>query len=391
MKTGIALLAIFGLTGAARGNDAAHVDNAALADRLVKQAANIHAGELVLVSGSARDLELLEDILTSLRKVGANGIISLSSDRLTRMRYDEVPARFDANASAFDVKLSEFINASIVVAINEDPEVEAKVPPERLAAVSKSSEPVTALFRKRNIRIVELGNGLYPSAKQAAAVGVSLADMTKLFWDGVAVDPAKLQATGEAVKKRLATGKLVEISSANGTKLKLRVEARPVSVSDGVISDEDIKAGGAAVQAWLPAGEVFVAPVAGSAEGRVVIDHQMFMGKEIHGLQLTFKAGKLVSMTAKDGLAPLDALYKASGVGKDAFAFVDLGINPGVQLPAQGKLQSFIPAGMVTVGIGNNVWAGGENNVDFSVISFLPGCTLKVDGQTLVDKGTLKP
>ncbi len=391
MKTGIALLAIFGLAGAARANDAAHVDNAALADRLVKQAANIHAGELVLVSGSARDLELLEDILTSLRKVGANGIISLSSDRLTRMRYEEVPARFDANASAFDVKLSEFINASIVVAINEDPEVEAKVPPERLAAVSKSSEPVTALFRKRNIRIVELGNGLYPSAKQAAAVGVSLADMTKLFWDGVAVDPAKLQATGEAVKKRLAAGRLVEISSANGTKLKLRVEARPVSVSDGVISDEDIKAGGAAVQAWLPAGEVFVAPVAGSAEGRVVIDHQMFMGKEIHGLQLTFKAGKLVSMTAKDGLAPLDALYKASGAGKDAFAFVDLGINPGVQLPAQGKLQSFIPAGMVTVGIGNNVWAGGENNVDFSVISFLPGCTLKVDGQTLVDKGTLKP
>jgi hypothetical protein len=49
-----------------------------------------------------------------------------------------------------------------------------------------------------------------------------------------------------------------------------------------------------------------------------------------------------------------------------------------------------MPAGMVTIGIGNNVWAGGENKNPYSLASFLPGSTLKVDGNVLVDNGMLK-
>ena len=40
----------------------ANVDMQELADRIVNQCANIQEGEIVLVEGSARDLELLEDI-----------------------------------------------------------------------------------------------------------------------------------------------------------------------------------------------------------------------------------------------------------------------------------------------------------------------------------------
>jgi hypothetical protein len=49
-----------------------------------------------------------------------------------------------------------------------------------------------------------------------------------------------------------------------------------------------------------------------------------------------------------------------------------------------------MPAGMVTVGIGNNVWAGGDNNNAFGFPFFLPGSTVKVDGNVLVENGVFK-
>ena len=114
-------------------------------------------------------------------------------------------------------------------------------------------------------------------------------------------------------------------------------------------------------------------------------------GREILGLTLTFKAGKLTSMTAKSGLEPLQALYDASGPGKELFGFIDIGINPNVRLLPDSRLVAFMPAGMVTVGVGGNTWAGGENEAPFALNGFLPGSTFKVDGQVLVEGGALKP
>ncbi len=95
-------------------------------------------------------------------------------------------------------------------------------------------------------------------------------------------------------------------------------------------------------------------------------------------------------MTAKSGLEPLKAYYDAAGAGKDDFSVIDIGINPNVKLKPGSKFANWVPAGMLTVAIGNNAWAGGENKSLFSYQFFLPGCTVDVDGKTLVDKGNLK-
>lgn len=247
-----------------------------------------------------------------------------------------------------------------------------------------------ALSLARNVRQVNLGNNLYPTAGLAKLFSVSEEELATIFWDGVNVEYSKLQQAGEAIKAVLTNGNEVHITNPNGTDLKVRIEGRPVFVSDGVISEDDMRKGGAACQVWLPAGEVFLTPVPGTAEGKIVVDRQFFQGKEIEGLTLTFKAGKLTSMTAKSGLEPAKALYDASGSGKDLFAFVDVGMNPNVHLVPGSRMVAWMPAGMITVGIGGNLWAGGENDVAYSMVNYLPGSTLKVDGKVLVENGALK-
>lgn len=391
IRAALGVLVVAGLVGAAQASWAqgSAADREALAQKLVKGAA-IREGDLVQIAGGVRNAELLEDLAVEVRKAGAHPYVSLVTDRLIRKLFEKVPARYDSQPPAFDLKLADIVTAQIFVDFNEDPAFIASVAPARRAAVGKANEPVGQLMLKRNVRQVFLGNGLYPTAKTAQRFGISQEALAKVFWDGVNVDYSKLQATGQAMRSTLAAGKALHITNPNGTDLRVRIEGRPVFVSDGVITPEEEKRGGAACQVWLPAGEVYLAPVPGTAEGKVVVDRQAFEGADIEGLTLTFKAGKVTAMTAKSGLAPLKALYDAAGTGKDILGVIDIGINPNVRIPPGSRLASFMPAGMVTVNVGNNLWAGGDNAVSFGLASFVPGSTLKVDDKVIVDNGALK-
>jgi aminopeptidase len=237
---------------------------------------------------------------------------------------------------------------------------------------------------------VFLGNDLYPTAARATQFGVSQDQLADAFWSGVNVDYPTLRKTGAAVRGLLARGRQLHITNPNGTDLTVSIRSRPVKVTNGAISEADVRKGGAATIVWLPAGEAIVTPVAGSARGVVVVDHYFFQGKPIEGLRLEFKAGRLTAMTAQSGLEPLKALYDAGGKGRDVFGAIDLGFNPNVHLVPGSKMVAWMPAGMVTVVVGNNTWAGGSNNVNFGMAPFLPGSTLNIDGKVLVDGGVLK-
>jgi len=391
IRAALGVFVAAGLVGVPQASRAqgSPADREALAQKLVKSA-GIHEGDLVQIAGGVRNAELLEDLAVEVRKAGAHPYVSLVTDRLIQKLFEKVPARYDSQPPAFDLKLADIVTAQIFVDFNEDPAFIANVAPARRAAVAKAGQPVNQLMLKRNVRQVFLGNGLYPTAKTAQRFGIPQAALAKLFWDGVNVDYAKLQSTGEAMRSALSAGKELHVVNPNGTDLRMRVEGRPVFVSDGVISPEEAKRGGAACQVWLPAGEVYLAPVPGTAEGKVVVNRQEFDGADIEGLTLTFKAGKVTAMTAKSGLGPFKALYDAAGAGKDVFGVVDIGINPNVRVPSGSRMESFMPAGMVTLNLGNNLWAGGDNAVPFGLASFLPGSTLKVDDKVIVENGVLK-
>ena len=378
-------------TPAATAAPQAPVDLEQLAQRLVGNAA-VKEGDIVLISGRGQDAELMEDIAVEARKLGAFPMVEYSSDRLSKRLFFDTPEKYDSQTSAIGMKLAKVANVSIQLGNGLTENLFEGADPKRIAAIGKANETVGTEFLKNNVRIVEVGNGLYPTPWRAERMGMPLDQLAKVFWEGVNVDYNDLQARGDQVKSALAAGNELHITNPNGTDLKLRIQGRRVLVSDGILSADDIKQGGAALAAYLPAGEVYTTPVAGTAEGKVVSTRDYFRGQQIDNLAITVAAGKVTSLTGSGpGFAALKAEYDAvADERKNLFSFVDFGINPNVRLPAGSQVGNWVPAGAVTVGIAGNTWAGGDNSVPYGLTFFLPGSTATLDGKPIVENGELK-
>lgn len=384
-----ACVSVLVVTGAARA--VGPNDPNITARTLVEQCTNIRKGDKVMVSGRPTDLPLLESIAVQVRKLGAFPLISVSTDQMARRMFDEVPTEFDSQTDAFGLKLAEIVDATITVESMENPALFAGASAARMAARAKASMPIAEAWLKKGVRQVSLGNGLFPTQATAQMFGMEKEQLAETFWSGVNVDYAALQSVGAKIKGLCESGKQVHITNPNGTDLSFGIQGRECFVSDGVISKEDMAKGGAACQVWLPAGEVFSTPVAGTATGRIVFDRVYFEGKEVTNVTLEFKSGKLTSMTGGPGFEAIKTQYDAAGTGKDEFSMYDIGINPAVKVASGAKLLSWVPAGMVSLGIGGNMWAGGTNGCAYFFGGFAPGSTVTIDGKPVVESGVLRP
>jgi len=376
----------------AQSTVAAPTDLEQLAQRLVTQSAAVKAGDVVYISGQPHDAELMENIAVNVAKVGGFPMVGYSSDRLAKRMFFDVPEQYDGQTDALGLKMADVVDVNISIGNSLTQDLFEGADPKRMAARGKANEAVGQAFLKNNVRTVDVGNNLYPTAWRAERFGMAQDALSKTFWNGVNLDYTELQTRGELVKAALAAGNEMHITNPNGTDLKFRVQGRKVLVSDGIISPADMKLGGAAMAAYLPAGEVYTTPVAGTATGKVVHSRDFYRGKQIDNLTMTFVGGKMTEMSGSGpGFADFKAEYDAvSDPRKDLFGYVDLGINPNVTLPADSKVGNWVPAGTVTVGTGTNTWAGGDNSVPYGTTVYLPGSTVMLDGKAIVENGVLK-
>ncbi len=357
--------------------------------RNLVQAGMVKPGDKVLINGSVRDAALLEDIAVETMKLGAHPLITLSSERLLRRSFDEVAARFDNVTSPVGMLLVDNFDVQINLDVGENEGILAGVPMARRTARNKAGEPITSAFFKRNVRSVNLGNGLYPTPTLSRRLGVKQSDLATAFWRASAVTPASLRSRANALRQTFANGQVVTLTAPNGTNLAFRVETDRALISDGALTEERVKQGSAAASTWLPAGELMIPAANGSANGRVVIDRYLWDGRLVRGLTLVFDRGVLKSMTASNDMSGLKAAYDAAGGAKDRFGYIDIGVNPETRLPVGSGRTIWTAPGSVVIGFGDNRGFGGTNTSDFGFGAQLSGATLTVDGKRVVSNGRL--
>jgi leucyl aminopeptidase (aminopeptidase T) len=200
-----------------------------------------------------------------------------------------------------------------------------------------------------------------------------------LLWQAARTDFAAVEEQTSALASKLARAHSLVVTDLAGTWLSIEVGGRPLAL------DGFARAPGAI--GGFPSGEVAIVPKAGSAKGNIN-DPQFiegFVGDASH-TQLHVFRGRLSQRGEGAGHEYLLARAGIRSAGRTVGEF-GLGTNPA--MTAQSARSAKKLAGTAHFGVGDNRTFGGHNAADAHIDVILCYPTVEMDGEVLIDRGTL--
>jgi leucyl aminopeptidase (aminopeptidase T) len=195
-------------------------------------------------------------------------------------------------------------------------------------------------------------------------------------------DYGSIAALTKRVAAKLSRGSKFKVESELGTSLELERQDRAVRADTGLLTQRGDFGN-------LPAGEAFFAPMEGTANGTIVFDGSVAdVGKLAEPIELEVENGiaRIVSTSA----AAQELGRHLSAHGPDAYNIAELGVGTNDRAIVSGFiLEDEKVLSTVHIALGNNAGMGGTINVPIHLDGLIRNATLYVDGELLLDKGTL--
>lgn len=287
-------------------------------------------------------------------------------------------------------KMSELIARNIDVRIfvgdSEDPRWSHGLE-KRLKLSSPSSQKIWEIMDRRKVRWCIVG---FPVKRKSYIV-------PSKQYEKVYIDSLKETFSTTTLKlckyyrKALEGGNRVRITAKDGTDLTFSIKGRPILVSDGVLDDGDIKRGDVGLN--IPDGEVFLAPLEHSANGKICFDYVSISGFGfVKNLWITFKNGRVVDFKSNPRGTKLFKKFLDSNTGeKDRIAELGIGTNRTAKFIGTTIVDEKI-FGSVHIAIGNNTGTyHGKNKASshLDMIKIMKGKqgNLYVDGKLVMKNG----
>ena len=248
-----------------------------------------------------------------------------------------------------------------------------------------------AMMQKHNIVIAATAFSLTHCAAMTAARenfgirGCTLPGITDdLFARSMQASPKSLQADGLRWKERLASVRKIRIVTAKGTDLSFGIGKCPILVDDARFES-------AGVVGNIPAGEVFMVPDDGTAEGRLAVDASIASMPWKEGdpdCIIDIRGGAAVSFESGRGKQLEKTLAQA---GKQAFIVAEFGIGTNPFLQISGNLlEDEKVKGTVHIAFGNSASMGGSNQVPVHIDCMIRNPDIYADGVKIMENGVWK-
>jgi aminopeptidase len=295
-----------------------------LAQLLVNYSNRVRRGEVVEISGSPIAAPLIEAIY---REALARG--ALVRTELFLPRLGEILLRHGNSRQIQYYRptlLDDIKEADCIFQIWGDENTRALtgVNPARQQLRSRARRPLRELFLERagKKRLRWVGT-IYPTHGMAQDADMSLGEYTDFFFRACKCDRRDPVAAWNGVRRRQE--KIVRFLT--GTK-KIRVVAPETDLTVSVARRKWENCCGSEN---MPDGEVFAAPVENSVNGHVLFSYPACRdGREVEGVRLVFKQGRVVEATAGKNQAYLHKMLDVDEGSRrlGEFAF---GLNDDIQ------------------------------------------------------------
>jgi leucyl aminopeptidase (aminopeptidase T) len=206
-----------------------------------------------------------------------------------------------------------------------------------------------------------------------------------MFLGSMDVDWKEIEKISLGIKEIFSQAVKAEVFANNGTALTLNLEGRNAHADTGILTKYGDFGN-------LPAGEVYIAPLEGKAEGKLVIEY-----KETKKLKekVTFeiKNGMIQKMSGdKEAIKEFERIFSKNNLNKN-IAELGIGTNPKAK-NVTNVLEAEKILGTVHIALGDNSGFGGKVSTPFheDFVVFSP--TLKLESKegktTILEDGKFK-
>ena len=232
---------------------------AEIAHKVVTVSAKVQAGEVVAISGNEARLALMEALAIEARKAGAIVPIFVTTDRIERANFTEVPDQYLGQPDPTLVWLKNVDVWIFTGNIDDAKAVMNGVPDTKVAKASQSADARRKELEKSKYRGVFIG---VPDKYDATYAEVDWKTYQNMVWDAINADYTAISAKADALTKILETGKTVHITCSAGTDLTIALDGKRAYPNVGMPAHSDQFT---SRQATLPGGDVIVVSVESSA------------------------------------------------------------------------------------------------------------------------------
>ncbi|MGI9950770.1 aminopeptidase [Moorellaceae bacterium AZ2] len=222
--------------------------------------------------------------------------------------------------------------------------------------------------------------------RKACEAGARVASMpmitAEMMMRALAVDYEAMRSLTRKYAEVLTAGEVARVTSPAGTDITMKLNGR-----SGIMDAGELRQRGASGN--LPAGEAYIAPLEGSAEGIVVLDGSLAgWGRLQEPIVIEVKEGLAVRVEGGEAARWLwESLTKCGEAGT---TLAELGIGTNERAIVSGNiLEDEKAVRTVHIAFGDNKGFGGTVEAGIHLDGLILNPTVEVDGEVVIKEGKL--
>lgn len=336
----------------------------------------VNKGDVVVINGTSQSEPIVQALYEAVLKKGGHPHVHGGYGGLYERYMKYASTEQLEYLSPLDMAMVENVNIFYSVWATTNTKAFSRVDPERMAMEQKANKPMRDRWEER-----ELAGDLrwcilpWPTEGMAQEAEMGLLDYTQFVYEACALDKDDPIAHWESVRE-----KQLKLADYLTGKHSIMVEGPNIEMSLKITDRTWISAHG---NRNFPDGEIYTGPVEDSVNGQVKFNLPTnYGGRELKGVCLEFKDGKVVSASAEKGedflLSQLDTDEGARFLGEFA-----IGTNWGIQEVTGSTLFDEKIGGTIHMALGLSLPKTGGTNK--SVVHWDMVHDMKDGGRIVVD------
>ncbi len=348
-----------------------------LAKLIIKYSVAVKPHENVIISGGTEANEFILALYKETVLAGAHPILKLSLPETTPFFYKHAkPHQIQKFPDHFDYLIK---NSQKYIGINTENNTRelSNCNPKKITARAKITHPISEYICNSRPKMCRVTVG-FPCQALAQDAEMSLSEYENFLFSACLQDWKKLGKQIDKILSKFKENSIVHLIGEN-IDLKMKVHGKKAAADKG---EEN-----------MPGGEIFMAPIRESLNGKIKFDYPALRdGKEVTDIELTFKDGKVVSSKASKNEDFLKEML-ATDENSSFVGELGIGCNPKINQFTKDLLFDEKIGGTIHLALGSAYQQNGGGNdsaIHWDIVKNMKKGKIIVDGKVIQENGIWK-